>query len=400
MLYPRPLAPPQHTSAVAPLDAPLDPAPSRAALAPANGPVRPRSPRIAALDAARALGVLAMVVGHTLDALLAADVRTAPAVAAYWKARGLTAPLFLMVSGWAVTVAISRGRAAGLAIPRGRLSRVLLLLVIGYALRWPGWGIDALLSGDRAVWSHLLAFDALHTIAISLFAAACLLALPWTRRERVLAFVLLAVLSVSLGLRPPAPLAPATAAVPAAGPLLALWQAAGGTSPFPLFPWAAYFFAGAALALLAGGGGGRRAAAMAAVGGALVLATCWTGVGALPPADPRLVLFRVGVLLVLLAALSLVPGAAAARVAPLGRASLGVYAIHVPIVYGWSTVPGLAQRIGPALSFGGAIAIAVGVLAASFALHHAIAAVRRGATAGLRYAVRRDPQALVGPGER
>ena len=48
---------------------------------------------------------------------------------------------------------------------RGRLPRVLLLLAVGYALRWPGWGLDALLAGDPAVWSHLLAFDALHTAA-------------------------------------------------------------------------------------------------------------------------------------------------------------------------------------------------------------------------------------------
>ncbi|WP_248355730.1 acyltransferase family protein [Anaeromyxobacter oryzae] len=348
------------------------------------GPALARAPRIAALDAARALGVLAMVVGHTLDALLAADVRASPAVAAYWKARGLTAPLFLMVSGWAVTVAIGRGRAAGLAIPRGRLPRVLLLLAVGAALRWPGWDVPGLLARAPAPWTHLLAFDALHTIALSLLGAACLLALPWDRRERVLAFVLVAVLAVSLGMRAPAPLAPAPSAMHAPGLGLALQQAAGGTSPFPLFPWAAYFFAGGALALLAGGGGGRRAGAMAAVGAALVVATFWTGVGAMPPADPRLVLFRVGVILVLLAALSLVPAAAAARVAPLGRASLGVYALHLPVVYGWSTHAGLAGRIGPRLSFGHAVAVALAVLAASFAVHHGIVAARRGAGALLR----------------
>lgn len=359
-------------------------------VAPANGPARPRAPRIAALDAARALGVLAMVVGHTLDALLAPEVRAAPAVETYWKARGLTAPLFLMVSGWAVTVAISRGRATGLAVPRGRLPRVLLLLVIGYALRWPGWGLDALLAGDRTVWSHLLAFDALHTIAISLLTAACLLALPWSRRERAIAFLLLAVLAMAAGVHAPLPGAvPPPGTVPAPGPLLALWQAAGGTSPFPLFPWSAYFFSGAVLALLVGDGGGRRAAAVAAVGAAFVLATAWSGVGALPPGDPRLVVFRIGVILVLLAALFLVPAKAAGRLAPLGRASLGVYAIHVPIVYGWSTFPGLGLRIGPALSFHAAFGIALVVLATSFVLHRAIGAVRRGAAAAMREAVRR-----------
>jgi peptidoglycan/LPS O-acetylase OafA/YrhL len=159
---------------------------------------------------------------------------------------------------------------------------------------------------------------------------------------------------------------------------LALWQAFGGTSPFPLFPWAGYFFAGAILALLAGGGGGRRAAGMAAAGAALVLSTAWSGVGTAPPGEPALIAFRIGVVLIVLALLSLVPAELARRAAPLGRASLGVYAIHVPIVYGWSTVQGLAGRIGPNLGFAAAAAVAAAVLAASFALFRGLVALRDG----------------------
>jgi acyltransferase len=371
------------------------PPPPSASVASLDVPPAPRRPRIAALDAARALGVVAMVVGHTLDALLAPAVREAPLAVAYWKARGLTAPLFLLVSGWAVTVAISRGRATGLAIPRGRLPRVLLLLGIGYGLRWPGWAADALAAGDRAPWSHLLAFDALHTIALALLATALVLAALEGRRARLLAFALLAILSVALGMRGPAPLAVPTAALPAPGLALALAQALGGTSPFPVFPWAAYFFAGAALALLAGGGEGRRAAAMAAVGAALVGATCWTGVGTMPPAHPLLVACRVGVILLVLALLTRVPVPVAARLAPLGRASLWVYAIHLPVVYGWSTVAGLAQRVGPALSFPAALAVAAGVLVASLALHRALAGSLRAAIALARAAGERAGAAAV-----
>jgi acyltransferase len=332
-------------------------------------------PRIGALDAARALGVLAMVFGHTLDALLAPAVRETPLAVAYWKARGLTAPLFLMVSGWAVTVAISRGRATGPAILRGRLPRVALLLGIGYALRWPGWGLERLAAGDPSVWSHLLAFDALHTIALALLATAAVLALPWTRREQGLALAALLVLAWSLGLRGPAPLPPAPASVPHAPALLALWQADGGTSPFPLFPWAAYFFAGAILALAAPGGA-PRAGPLAAVGAALVAATCWTGVGTMPPANPLLIAFRIGVILLVVAALTHVPAGAAGRVAPLGRASLAIYAIHVPLVYGWSTLDGLAQRVGPTRGAGAALGIAACVLVASVGIHRVVGAAR------------------------
>ena len=126
---------------------------------------------------------------------------------------GFTAPLFLLVSGWAVSVAIRAGGARGLDVPRGRVGRVLLLLCVGYALRWPGWGLDRLAAGDPEVWAHLLAFDALHTIAIALLTASLVLALPWSRREQAWAFGALAVLCVALGMLAPAPLAPSAAAL-------------------------------------------------------------------------------------------------------------------------------------------------------------------------------------------
>lgn len=351
---------------------------------PGEGPPAPRG-RIAALDAARALGVVAMVFGHTLDALLSASVRATPLVDLYWKARGFTAPLFLVVSGWAVSVAISRGRARGLDVPRRRFGRVLLLLAIGYALRWPGWGLDRLAASDPEVWAHLLSFDALHTIALSLLTAALVFALPWSRRAQAWAFGALALLCVALGMLAPAPLVPSVAALPRAIPSLALAQALGGTSPFPVFPWAAYFFVGGLLGILAGAGGERSAATMAVVGAALVAGTIWTGVEEMPMGHPLLFTFRTGVVLLALAALSAIPAQAAARVAPVGRASLGVYAIHVPIVYGWSTLTGLTVRVGPHLGLGRALLVACAVLAASFALHLAIQQARRSAAAGARW---------------
>lgn len=352
---------------------------------PGAGTPAPRS-RIGALDAARALGVLAMVFGHTLDALLSTDIRSTPVVDLYWKARGFTAPLFLMVSGWAVSVAISRGRHRGLDIPRGRLGRVLLLLAIGYALRWPGWGLDRLAAGDAEVWAHLLSFDALHTIAVALLVASLVLALPWTRREQAWAFGALVLLCVALGMLAPAPIPPSIAELPRSVPALALTQALGGTSPFPVFPWAAYFFLGGLVGLVAGAGGGRSALAMALAGAFLVAATFGTGVGEMPMGHPLLFTFRSGVVLLVLAALSAVPAVAAARLAPVGRASLGVYAIHVPIVYGWSTHVGLINRVGPHLGIGRALLVATAVLAVSFSLHVVFQLARRHAVATARAA--------------
>jgi uncharacterized membrane protein len=332
-----------------------------------------RNARIPALDAARALGVAAMVFGHTLDALLAPSVRSHPAVVAYWKARGFTAPVFIAVAGWAVTVAVQRSGATGWAIPLGRLRRVALLLAVGVALLWPGWGIDALLAGDRAVFAHLVSFGVLHTIALSIAAASLLFALVEPRRTRLLALGALALLAVALGMR--APGSPASLAG------IALEQAIGGSSAFPLFPWMAYFMVGAGVGLLFREVGRSEGAWLAGAGALIVAATCWTGVGTMPSNDPILVLYRSGVFMLLVGLLTRVPADVAARAAPLGRASLAVYAIHVPIVYGWSTHPGLAARVGARLGLADALLVAFGVLVGSLAIRQVLvdggAGVRR-----------------------
>jgi uncharacterized membrane protein len=328
-------------------------------------------PRIAALDAARAFGVVAMVAGHTLDALLVPEVRAHPAVALYWQARGFTAPLFLLVSGWAVAASMSRGPLQGAAAVAGRLPRVLLLLAVGLALRWPGWDAAALLRGDAGAWRHLLAFDALHAIALALLAAAVVFALPLSRAARTLLLAALAAASVILAWLPPG--APASTI---AG--IALEQAAGGTSPFPLFPWAAYFFAGAVLGVSVERGGPRTAAAVGAAGALLALPFAMLAPADFAPAHPVLVGLRAGAVLLALALLFAVPPRLARAAAPLGKASLGVYVLHVPLVYGWSTHAGLAARVGATLGIAQAVAVAAAVLAASYAAVRAWALVRSG----------------------
>jgi hypothetical protein len=131
---------------------------------------------------------------------------------------------------------------------------------------------------------------------------------------------------------------------------------------------------------------------MAWLGAGLVAATAWQEVGTAPPGAPPLIAFRIGLILLLLALLTRVPAALAARAAPLGRLSLAIYALHVPVVYGWSTVPGLAWRVGPRLGAAEALGVALLVLASSFlaawlfvaARHQAWKLVRAGMAAARR----------------
>jgi uncharacterized membrane protein len=257
----------------------------------------------------------------------------------------------------AIQRAARRRGLSGLAIVRERLPRVVLLLAVGAALRWPGWAAGGLAAGDLDAWAHLLGFDALHVIGLALLGAALVFALGRPPREEALLFGLLVTLAVALGMRDPG--RPATLAG------VAWEQALGGTSPFPLVPWAAYFFAGCLLGGAARDGSARAAGAMAGLGAALFLATFWQGVGTAPPGEPALIAYRIGLVLLLLAALSRLPARAGAAAAPLGRHSLAIYALHVPVVYGWSTTPGLAWRVGPVLTVAEALGVAVLVLAAS-----------------------------------
>jgi hypothetical protein len=309
-----------------------------------------------------------MVCGHTLDALLSPEARAAPEVATYWQYRGLTAPLFLTVSGWAIAASAARTGASGRGVLTARLPRVLLLLCAGFALRFPSWATGAFLKGDRALWRHFLAFDALHCVAFGLLAVAAVLAATERLRPRL---VLLA--AVGGALLAAGPLLPSITATGI--PEIAFEQILRGTSPFPALPWAAYVLAGCAAGLLAreARSPGAAAAGMAAAGALLVAGARAVGLEDLAVWSPVLVALRLGQVLLVLAALAAVPRRLAAAVAPLGRASLFVYVVHIPIVYGWGTHEGLAQRVGPRLALGAALAAAAAVLAGSLAARWAAA---------------------------
>jgi hypothetical protein len=97
----------------------------------------------------------------------------------------------------------------------------------------------------------------------------------------------------------------------------------------------------------------------------------------MPSGHPVLFVFRVGAVLLLLAALSVVPAPAAVRCSPLGRVSLTVYALHVAVIYGWSTHDGLVARIGPVLPPARALLLAAAVLLGSVTVALALASALR-----------------------
>lgn len=302
---------------------------------------------------------MAMVLGHTLDALLSPAMRSHPWVQRYWEMRGVTAPLFLLVSGWAVVAALGSSPVAARQTYGRRVRRGLLLLFLGYLLKWPGWAAVKAMGWSDPLLARVFAFDALQCIGVSLLVGATVLLLApgaWSRAG--------ALLALAVGV----PLASA-----------AMWHAGGHLpaglnqvvglpgSHFPLFPWMGFFFAGAfaahVLRLLRPGW--PQGLALGVLGAGLLYLTHRLP-GDWSPTSPWMVMLRVGQGLLALSVVNLLPTLLTRRLAPLGRVSLWLYVLHLPVVYGWADIQGLAGRVGPVLTFGQALGVGVALLAACY----------------------------------
>jgi len=65
------------------------------------------------------------------------------------------------------------------------------------------------------------------------------------------------------------------------------------------------------------------------------------------------------------------------RLSPLGRNSLWVYVLHIPVVYGWAGIQGLAERVGPTLSLSAALGVGLLLLFGSYAIVRIVQGVKR-----------------------
>jgi hypothetical protein len=303
-----------------------------------------------------------MVVGHTLDVALDNRIRAAPLLALYWSFRGLTAPLFLVVAGWALVASLStmRSDTAG-----RRLRRAALVLALGYGLHWPGLSAAQAMASEGRLWPHVLAFDALPCIGWCIVGGVLLMSLLPRRAGRIGAMGTL------------------TLWVPFMAPLSWVlgtssgwpWQGVLGhpAARFPLVPWAAFFFLGAVLSLLAPVLRERRHRTMALLltGGLLLLLLEATGLENWAPHSPWPVFYRMGQAMLGLGLLSAFGVWRVPVLVALGRRSLGVYVAHLVLLYGWAGHDGLGSQWERQLSLPEALGLAALVLAASAGLARA-----------------------------
>ena len=316
----------------------------------------------------RGVSVVAMVFGHTLDLTLEERVRNLPLVDLYWSFRGLTAPLFLIVAGWALVASL---RSTDPDTVGRRLRRAALVLALGYGLHWPGLSAAQAMAPEGTLWPHLLAFDALPCIGWCIAVGVLLMSVLPRRPGRVGAFGVLA-----LGV-------PFLALVSWPVGLGAgwLWRGFLGhpEAHFPLVPWSAFFFLGGSLALLLPALRERRHRTMALLlgGGLLVLLLESTGLEDWSLTSPWPTFYRMGQALIALGLLSALPLWRTRGLVPLGRSSLGVYVAHLVLLYGWAGDEGLAVRWMRQLSMPAAIGLGALVLVAAGMMAQGVPAALR-----------------------
>lgn len=195
------------------------------------------APRYASLDVLRLIASFQMVQGHTLDALLANDLRQGT-VFEFWSwVRGMTSLAFLFAAGG--SLAVVHGRITGRETDGAakRLRRACALIAIGYAMKIP---VVPLLSGDfRAAWGAWVAVDILQCIGALLLGTELLRARASIRvvRGAVLALVVACLFAGRVH-------HVVATTVDAAGPFGILSAYVSGASRFPIVPYALPFVLG------------------------------------------------------------------------------------------------------------------------------------------------------------
>jgi uncharacterized membrane protein len=345
-------------------------------VAPAGKPeARSRSRRVIFIDLARALAVVFMLYGHAIDGLLDPQYRAGTWFAIWTFQRGLTSCLFLLLSGFAFSIATARHWVQHVVVSPAlfkRARRFGLFVLLGYALHFPVNRIVELshIPADR--WEAFLAVDVLQLIGVTFFGVQLLVLLVQSRRVFMAASFGLAMGLVVL--------------TPAAWSIdwlqwLPRWLAGYFTqatgSLFPVVPWAAYVLVGAGLGQIYARWGASHLRRYANLGllapGVLLVASGLAadglhlfGTGEWSFIPPQF-LVRTGACLLVMGVIA----RASAHIGHLphmfgavAQETLLIYFVHLCIVYGSIWNQGLVQRYGETLGPGRMAAVVVLLLAA------------------------------------
>lgn len=323
------------------------------------------SNRIHFIDLLRGIAVIAMVFGHTFDAVLDVEGRSTIWFQLYSFLRGFTAPVFLFVSGLAFAVATEKRWASFTQWSphlKKRLLRILVLLIVGYSLHLPFFSLGKTLTetGEEDL-RVFLQTDILQCIAATLLLLHVMILVVRNTATFVRITAGLAVL-ITLA-------TPYFWSIDLSGTVsvvIAPYLNGLRVSPFPLFPYATFLLAGIVTGHFYGKtrdlgqtdlfvqrlAGFSAAIAVGAVLIDLAVTSSPTGPGFWETSPVITMLKLAGVLQLILVFVQFPPGRGiiVLRLESLGQTSFFVYAFHVVLVFGSVLNEGLSSVIGRTLN--------------------------------------------------
>jgi hypothetical protein len=333
--------------------------------------------RVIFIDLARAMAVVMMVYGHTASALLATIYRAGRWYDAWQFQRGLTSSLFLLLSGFAFSIATTRHWQSHLHLSPAvirRVRRFAFFVALGYALHFPASDIAALGSLAPEQWRGFVAVDVLQLVGVT-FILIQLLVMA-TRSRRVFMAVCFVAAGAIIAATPWLWRHDWTETMPVA---LAAYLSPATASQFPMFPFAASVLIGAGAGQIYARWGASHLAAFAngvllGAGLVLTLAALYAKSGGLDvygpgPGEgiPSEFALRTGVSLIILGVIahasrwiSRLPHVFGA----VAQESLVVYFVHLCIVYGSVWNRGLVQHVGESLTPAQTLPIVVAMVTA------------------------------------
>jgi len=315
--------------------------------------------RIIFLDLMRALAVIMMIQGHTIDTFLGDQYRTVDSdiYNIWFTIRGFTAPIFMFVSGVTFTYLFRSQSLPFFENPRVNkgVLRFIILILIGYLLRFPTPRMFDFSEVDYSQWLTFFTVDALHLIAFGiLFILLMSYVAEKYKRSDYLIFSLGAAFFFFMSLLTEKINWANFLPIPFAA---YLYQGTG--SYFPLFPWAGYVICGALLGSYLAKNPlsftTKQFSSKLFLAGVVSLIVCYSihvfedllyDEKTLWTDNTALIFYRLGIILMLNSFMSFVslkikhiPDI----ISKLGKNTLLVYVVHVIILYGSAWIPGFGM---------------------------------------------------------
>jgi len=340
---------------------------------------QPKKHRLIFIDVMRGLAVLWMIETHVVDANMFNYLKHGFFYTWLNISNGFIAVGFIFCAGCGFWLAAMRKSDDYRSFKKPLwvyLRRLGFVILMGYWLHIPNLSLQRLLSYSPAELVSMFQCDVLHTIVIaSVFALILLFVI---RNNKYLPYIYLALAVIIIFISPPIRQMNSMSFMP---PWLGTYFVGPPISKFPLFPWAAYFFAGAAFtALFYNVEDRRKFSIIVAISGfsvaAILFATRHITEGFMGVADwwqgsPQHTLFRLGGTVMTFSLLYLFENYYKNRkigdvLRVCGQESLFIYIFHLMVVYGSVVNLGLKQFVGNNLDYYGTFLVTLTLCVANY----------------------------------